>query len=106
MTAIKVPNAVAPIDIEVNLRTKEVTTSVTLTAPREGRPATRINWLLRQLKDAPPALRISVRYPHTADRPSMLLRDADKASHESSAPDRPQARSLGVHGRLGTADGR
>lgn len=86
VTSIKVPNAVAPIDIEVNLRTKEVTTSATAPAPREGRPATRINWLLRQLKDAPPALRISVRYPHTTDRPSILLRDAEKASQNLLHP--------------------
>lgn len=74
--SIKVPDAAAPIDLEVNLRTREVTTSATVAAPREGRPATRISWLLRQLKDAPPALRIEVRYPSTKDPTSMLLRDA------------------------------
>lgn len=90
IASIKVPNAVAAIDLEVNLRTKEVTTSATLAAPREGRPATRINWLLRQLKDAPPALRISVRYPHTSDRPSMLLRDSETASQKLLHPTDPK----------------
>lgn len=88
--SIKVPDAAAPIDIEVNLRTREVTTAVTLTAPREGRPATRINWLLRQLKDAPPELRLSVRYPHTADRPSMLLKDAVAAPQRLLHPSDPK----------------
>lgn len=90
VTSIRVPNAVAPIDVEVNLRTKEVTTSATVAAPREGRPATRINWLLRQMKDAPPALRISVRYPHTSDRPTILLRDAEKASQNLLHPTDPK----------------
>ncbi len=88
--SIKVPDAIASIDIEVNLRTREVTTAVTAQAPREGRPATRINWLLRQLKDAPPELRLSIRYPHTADRPSMLLRDATTASHRLLHPTDPK----------------
>lgn len=74
--SIKVPNAAAPLDIEVNLRIREVTTSYTVVGPRAGRPATRIGWFPRQLKDAPPTARIDVRYPHTKDRSSMLLRDA------------------------------
>ena len=76
---IKVPDAAAPIDIEVNLRTRQVTTSASLAAPREGRPATRISWLLRQLKDAPPNLRVEVRYPNAKDSTSMLLKDAREA---------------------------
>ncbi|MEJ7748826.1 MAG: hypothetical protein WKF56_05960 [Candidatus Limnocylindrales bacterium] len=74
--SIRVPDAAAPIDLDVNLRTREVTTSASFAAPREGRSTTRINWLLRQLKDAPPTLRVEVRYPNTKDVTSMLLRDA------------------------------
>lgn len=74
--AIKVPDAAAPIDLEINLRTRQVTTSASLAAPREGRPATRIHWLLRQLKDAPPLVRVEVRYPNARDSMSMLLKDA------------------------------
>lgn len=48
-----VPNAVAPIDIVVDLRASRVDCSATFDAPAEGRSSTRINWLLRQLSDAP-----------------------------------------------------
>jgi hypothetical protein len=77
--ALKVPDAAAPIDLEVNLRTRQVSTSASMAAPREGRPVTRINWLIRQLKDAPPQLRIEVRFPNARDSTSMLLKDAREA---------------------------
>lgn len=51
--ALRVPNAVAPIDVEVDLRAGRVVTGVTIHAPGQGKPLTRINWLLRQLGQAP-----------------------------------------------------
>lgn len=75
-SAIQVPKAVGPIDILANLRTRQVTTSVSLDAPRDlKRPTARINWLLRQLKDAPDALRIDVRFAHVRETRSELLGD-------------------------------
>jgi len=50
--ALKVPDAVGNLEIEADLRTRKVTTSVQVAAPQEGRPKTRINWLLRQLRHA------------------------------------------------------
>lgn len=74
--SIKVPDAAAPIEIEVNLRTREVTTSATLPAPKEGKATTRINWLLRQVREAPAMMRIEARYPNVKAPTSALLRDA------------------------------
>jgi hypothetical protein len=51
--SLVVPNAVAPIDVVVDLRASRIDCSATFDAPSEGRPGTRINWLLRQLADAP-----------------------------------------------------
>lgn len=51
--AIKVPVAVAPISVVADLRAGTVTCYVDVEAPRDGRPTTRVNWLVRQLKDAP-----------------------------------------------------
>jgi hypothetical protein len=51
--SLMVPNAAAPIDIVVDLRANRVDCTTVLPAPSEGRTGTRINWLLRQLKDAP-----------------------------------------------------
>lgn len=56
--AIKIPNAVSPLTITVDIRAGQLTCSFSTSAPGEGKPTTRVNWLLRQLKDAPENLRI------------------------------------------------
>jgi hypothetical protein len=56
--AIRIPYAVAPIQVTADLRAGRVTASVDIDAPREGRPQTRVNWLVRQLKDAPDSTRL------------------------------------------------
>jgi len=55
---------------------RQVHTDVALDAPREGRPSSRINWLLRQLKGVPDDLRIEVRFAGVRETTSELLRDA------------------------------
>lgn len=72
--SIRVPDAVAPIDLEADLRTRQLTTSVEVAAPREGRPKTQVNWLTRQLKDAPDALRIDGRFVSARDTTSEQLK--------------------------------
>lgn len=69
----KIPDAVGPLEVSADLRTKRVTTSVAIDAPREGRALTRINWLLRQLKDAPSEARVDVRFANTKETSSQLL---------------------------------
>jgi hypothetical protein len=56
--AIRIPHAVAPIVVTADLRAGRVTAHVDVDAPKEGRPTTRVNWLVRQLKAAPDGLRI------------------------------------------------
>jgi hypothetical protein len=48
--------------------------SVDIEAPREGRPATRVNWLVRQLRDAPDALRVDAWTLGARTSTSELLR--------------------------------
>jgi hypothetical protein len=74
--SIRVPNAAAPIDLEADLRGRLFRTSVVLQAPREGRPRTRITWLLRQLSDAPDGLHVEVRYPNQKEPSSCSLKEA------------------------------
>jgi hypothetical protein len=74
--SIKVPDAIGDLRIEADLRTRRVTTSVELDAPREGRPKTRITWLLRQLRHAPPDLRIDVSFANSRETSSLLLSEA------------------------------
>lgn len=75
-TVIRVPDAAAPIGLSADLRTRLFTTSVEVAAPREGRPKTRISWIVRQLKDAPDNLRIEVRYPNAKETVSSTLKEA------------------------------
>ena len=72
-SSIRVPNAVGPIHIKANLRRMIAQASVELGAPELSRPTARLNWLLRQLKNAPEDLRIDVRFPHTRATASDLL---------------------------------
>jgi hypothetical protein len=56
--ALKVPHTVGPLSVEADLRTGKVSCAVDIEAPQEGRPQTRVNWLLRQLADAPDSARV------------------------------------------------
>jgi hypothetical protein len=74
--SIRVPNAVAPIDLAADLRGRLLRTSVALPAPKEGRPRTRITWLLRQMADAPDGLLVEARYPNQKEPSGSSLKDA------------------------------
>jgi hypothetical protein len=91
MTAgLKVPGAVGPLLITADLRAAKIICHVDVEAPREGRPATRVNWLVRQLRGAPEILRIEAfamhsRGPGSAellrvvrDNPLAVISDASK----------------------------
>jgi hypothetical protein len=56
--SIRIPHAVAPIQVTADLRAGRITASVDVDAPREGRAQTRVNWLVRQLKGAPDSVRL------------------------------------------------
>ena len=72
---LRIPNAVGPVQITADLRTSRLTASVELDAPREGRATTRVNWLVRQLKDASDGVRIDAYALHSRTGTSALLKD-------------------------------
>ena len=88
--AIRIPHAVAPLNIELDLRANRVTCHIDIDAPREGRPTTRVNWLVRQLKNAPESVRVEAFVMHARgagaaellkvvrDDPAVLLQDPKK----------------------------
>ncbi|SOC50291.1 hypothetical protein SAMN05660748_3037 [Blastococcus aggregatus] len=88
--AIRIPNAVAPLTIELDLRAGRVALHVDVDAPREGRSTTRVNWLLRQLKAAPESVRVEAFAMHTRgpgaadllkvvrEDPNLLIQDPKK----------------------------
>jgi hypothetical protein len=62
--AIRIPDTVGPLTVVADLRAGQITCLVEVDAPRDGRPMTRINWLIRQLKAAPDSVRIEVLAAH------------------------------------------
>jgi hypothetical protein len=48
--ALRIPNTVGPLEITADLRARSVICSAEIDAPKEGRPTTKVNWLVRQLK--------------------------------------------------------
>lgn len=56
--AIKIPDTVGPLIVTVDLRAGRIECHIDIDAPHEGRPTTRVNWLVRQLKSAPDSVRI------------------------------------------------
>jgi hypothetical protein len=108
--SIRVPDAAAQIDLRADLRTRLFISSAEMNAPREGRPKTRISWLVRQLKDAPDTARIEVRYPNAKEMTSALLKDVREAPEKLLyGPDpKREARSfvVSISKELGTKRGR
>jgi len=72
--ALRIPGAVAPLLVTADLRAGHVTVSAEVHAPTTGRPMTRVNWLVRQLKDAPDGTRIDAWAANSRSSTSELLR--------------------------------
>jgi hypothetical protein len=108
--AFRVPATVGPIDVEADLRAKQTRTSVKVAAPKDGRPLTRINWILRQLKKAPADLRIEVQFQRTRETTAALLSEArEDPANLLSPTDRkrePRAFVLSLGRQMGTGRGR
>ncbi|TQM81250.1 hypothetical protein FHX81_3613 [Saccharothrix saharensis] len=55
---VHIPGTVGALQVTADLRAGRVSCHVDFDGPREGRPTTRVNWLVRQLKDAPETVRL------------------------------------------------
>jgi hypothetical protein len=73
---VRVPDAIGDLQIRADLKSRQTSFSVDVTAPSEGRPKSRINWLLRQLGDAWSDLRVEVWYPHARETVAVTLEQA------------------------------
>jgi hypothetical protein len=88
--AIRIPDTVGLLVVTVDLRANRVTCHVDLGAPREGRPTTRVNWLVRQLRNAPESVRVEAFTAHqrgpgqaellhvVREDPTVLIGDAQR----------------------------
>jgi hypothetical protein len=108
--SFRVPGAVGPIEVEADLRARLTRASVKVTAPKEGRPQTRINWILRQLKKAPDDLRVEVQFARTKETTALLLKDAREEPSGLLSPTdskrEPRSFTLSLARPLGTKRGR
>ncbi|MDQ3933449.1 MAG: stress response protein [Actinomycetota bacterium] len=87
---IRVPDAIAPIELEADLRTRRVSTAVSVDAPNDGRAKTRISWMLRQLRTAPDDLRVDVAFANTRETTAALLREAHENPDRLLSPTDPK----------------
>lgn len=61
---LRVPDAIGPLLVKADLRSKQTTVSVTIDAPTEGQLRARFSWLLKQLSDAPDDLLLEATFPN------------------------------------------
>lgn len=108
--AMRVPGAIAPMELEADLRTRLFTTSVEVQAPRDGRAKTRIAWLARQLKDAPDAQRVEARYPNARETVTVTVKQLretpDKLLLPTDLKREPKAFRVSLSKELGAKRGR
>jgi hypothetical protein len=64
---LQVPNVAGPLVVMADLRSRQITVSTRFDAPGEGRSKGRVSWLLRQLQNAPDALKVEVRVARTSN---------------------------------------
>jgi hypothetical protein len=72
---IRIPNTGGPVLLEADLRTGQIDTTVEIPSADRARSLTRVQWLLRQLNDAPPELRIEALTPGHPTGPCDLLKN-------------------------------
>lgn len=70
---LRIPGAVSDLSVVADLRASTVPASFTVDAPKEGRPTTRINWLVRQLKEDPGTIRVEAIPVRSSKGPAELL---------------------------------
>lgn len=107
--AVRIPNTVGPLRILVDLRARQVVCSVDVDAPKEGRPTTKVSWLVRQLKAASEKTRIECNVLNqrgegasellgkVRDHPDSLVLDPTKTI---------RAFTIALHSTMGVKTGR
>lgn len=87
---VRIPDTAGQLVVTADLRASKVTCHVDVDAPREGRPTTRVNWLVRQLRNAPETVRVEAYANHARgastaellrtvrENPACLIADPSK----------------------------
>jgi hypothetical protein len=110
---LRIPDAVGPLEIRADLRSRQTVTSVAIDAPREGRHRARFSWLIRQLGDAPDDLRVEAAFPNARATTAASLGSVREDSAALRYPPEPKreprafvlARSRPMGQKRGRAEG-
>lgn len=70
---LRIPDAISDVDVVADVRANTIAVTIEAPAPQEGRHQTRVNWLVRQLADAPAQLRVDALLMGTRASTSELL---------------------------------
>jgi hypothetical protein len=108
--AVRVPDAVAAVAILADLRARQLVTSVSIDAPREGRPSARVSWMMRQLANAPADVRLTVSFAGARETTSALLSEAREYPQRLLSPTdakrEPRGFELAMNRPLGIKSGK
>ena len=107
--AIRISDTVGHLVVTADLRAGKVTCHVDVEAPREGRATTRVNWLVRQLKNAPDGTRLEAFVAHARGSQAAELLATVRENPASLVVDpTKELRSfrIALSGTLGTKRGR
>lgn len=74
-TTLRIPGAIGVVEVVADLRTAQVKTSIKVDSPQDGAGMRRVNWMLRQLGDAPDALTVEVIFARREQTSCELLKD-------------------------------
>ena len=90
---LRIPSVIAPLHVEADLRTMRGEVSIEVRAPELARSTSRVNWLLRQLRDAPADCRVDARFVRSRQTTSELVGSlrGDSSLLVDPAPTPPRA---------------
>ena len=107
---LEIPNAIAPLELRVDLRARQTATSVSFAAADRATLRGRVGWLTKQLKEAPDGLLVTARFPNVQTFSSASLgqiRADPKALCHSQDPKRlPRSFTLTLVKEMGRGRGR
>ena len=87
---LRIQGAAADLSLSVNLHARRLRAAVTLKAAEKKRAASRINWLVWQIPNAPDAVQVTARFKGRKST-SMLLADVRKDVRCLLMPDDPRS---------------
>jgi hypothetical protein len=107
---LRVPDAAGDIQVEADLRSRRITASIDIEPPSTGQPATRINWLVKQLKTAPDEVQVGAKFRRRRSTSELLAAARGNPKHLLNPKDSKEsprwvtaalARDMGIKGGRG-----